>query len=70
MSNDTIFNIEDIGEKIIEKLMLDKQIDEVIATDLFFNSATFADLETEITQLRKLSLPEIYEILKLELKKQ
>jgi len=70
MSNDTIFNIEDIGEKIIEKLMLDKQIDEVIATDLFFNSATFADPETEVTQLRKFSLPEIYEILKLELKKQ
>ena len=70
ISNDTIFDIEDIGEKIIEKLMLDKQIDEIIATDLFFNSATFADLETEATQLRKFSLSEIYEILKLELKKQ
>ena len=70
MSNDTIFDIEDIGEKIIEKLMLDKQIDEVLATDLFFNSTTFTDLETESTQLRKLSWQEIYEILKLELKKQ
>ena len=67
MSNDTIFDIEDIGEKIIEKLMLDKQIDEVLATDLFFNSVTFADLETETTQLRKLSLPEIYKLLLSEL---
>ena len=70
MSNDTIFGIEDIGEKIIEKLMLDKQIDEVLATDLFFNSATFVELETESTQLYQLSWQEIYEVLKLELKKQ
>ena len=69
MSNDTIFDIEGIGEKIIEKLMLDKEIDEVLATDLFFNSTTFIELETEATQLHKLSWQEIYEILKLELKK-
>ena len=67
MSNDAIFDIEDIGEKIIEKLMLDNQIDEVLATDLFFNSTTFAELEIETTHLYKLSWQEIYEILKLEL---
>ena len=68
MSNDTIFDIEDIGEKIIEKLMLDKNIDEVLATDLFFNATTFAELENETTKLYKLSWQEIYEMLKMELK--
>lgn len=67
VSNDIVFDIEDIGEKIIEKLMLDKNIDEILATDLFFNSATFAALEDKATQLNKRSWQEIYKMLHDEL---
>ena len=42
--------------------------DETLATDLFFNSTTFAKLENGNTQLHKLSWQEIYKMLKLELK--
>ncbi|MDR0368599.1 MAG: DUF3990 domain-containing protein [Bacteroidales bacterium] len=68
VSNNTLFDIEDIGEKIIEKLMLDKKMNEVLATELFFTSAIFAELENEAAQLHKCSWQEIYEMLNLELK--
>jgi len=47
--------------------MLDNQIDETQATDIFYNSETFAQLSDESTELYKHSWQEIYEILKKEL---
>ena len=57
-----------IGEAIIEKLMIDNEIDELQATDLFYNSNTFTQLAEESTKLYKKSWQEIYEMLKKELK--
>jgi hypothetical protein len=67
-NNYPVWNIEDIGESLLEKLMLDTQIDEEKAADLFYSSDTFALLEDENTQLYLKSWQEIYEILKQELK--
>jgi len=54
---------------LVEQLMLDNQIDETQAADLFYNSETFAQLADESTVLHKKSKQEIYEILKKELKR-
>ena len=67
-SIDYLFNIEDIGEIIIESLMLDYSIDEEKATDIFFSSQTFTQLSNETNKLFKKSWQEIYELLKVELK--
>lgn len=64
---DALFNIEDIGERIIGTLMLDYDIDEEKATDIFFSSQTFLQLSDESTQLFKKNWQEIYELLKQEL---
>ncbi|NDV82469.1 DUF3990 domain-containing protein [Bacteroides sp. 51] len=64
---DVLFNIEDIGERIIGTLMLDYDIDEEKATDIFFSSQTFLQLSDESTQLFKKNWQEIYELLKQEL---
>jgi len=48
--------------------MLDLNIDEEKATDLFYNSGTFGKLADESTGLYKKPWQEIYEILKIELK--
>jgi hypothetical protein len=48
--------------------MLDNRIDEVKATDLFYNSETFARLADESAGYYKKSWTEIYEMLKKELK--
>ena len=53
---------------LVEQLMLDNQIDETQAADLFYNSETFAQLADESTVLYKKSNQEIYEMLKKELK--
>jgi hypothetical protein len=55
-----------INEKVIEKLILDNQTDKEQATDLFYNSNTFAQLADESTLLYKKSWQEIYEMLKFE----
>jgi hypothetical protein len=60
-------NIADIGEPLLEQLMLDKQIDEEMATDLFYSSATFAQLTDETTKLYEKPWQQIYEMLKKEL---
>jgi len=52
---------------LVEQLMLDNQIDETQAADLFYNSETFAQLADESTVLYKKSNQEIYEMLKKEL---
>jgi hypothetical protein len=66
--NKPVWNIEDIGESLLEKLMLDARTDEVKAADLFYNSNTFALLEDENTQLYLKPWQDIYEMLKQELK--
>jgi len=53
---------------LVEQLMLDNQIDETRAADLFYNSKTFAQLADESAVLYKKSNHEIYEMLKKELK--
>jgi len=60
--------IVDISEPIIENLMLDLNIDEEKATDLFYTSKTFVQLADEKTELYKKVWQEIYEFLKIELK--
>jgi hypothetical protein len=61
-----ILQIEDL---LVEQLMLDNRIDETQATDMFYNSETFAQLTDESTGLYCKPWREIYEILKTELKK-
>jgi hypothetical protein len=59
--------ISHIGEPLLEKLMLDNQIDEIKATDWFYNSETFTRLANESTELYLKPWQEIYEMLKEEL---
>jgi hypothetical protein len=66
VENEHVWKIEEIGEPLLEKLMLDFQIDEVQAADLFYNSKIFIQLEDETTKLYLKSWQEIYEILKTE----
>ena len=66
-SMDHLFSIEDIGEAIIESLILNYGVDEEKATDVFFTSQTFTLLSNESTRLFKKSWQEIYEMLKTEL---
>jgi len=61
-------NIIMISEPIIENLMLNFNIGEEQATDLFYTSKTFAQLSNEYTELFKKSWQEVYELLKDELK--
>jgi len=53
-------------QRLLEKLMLDFQIDEVQAADLFYSSKTFIQLEDETTELYLKPWQEIYELLKKE----
>ncbi|MDR0738479.1 MAG: DUF3990 domain-containing protein [Prevotellaceae bacterium] len=66
--NEPVWNIEDISESLLEALMLDNQIDEAKAADLFYNSNTFAQLEDENSKLNLRPWQEIYKMLKKELK--
>ena len=58
--------ITDISEPLIEKLMLDQNIDEIKAIDIFYASKTYTQLADETTELYKKSWQEIYKMLKLE----
>ena len=60
-------NIMDIAEPLVEQLMLDLQIDETKAADLFYSSATFTQLANPDTQLYKKEWQEIFQMLKNEL---
>ena len=60
-----ILQMEDL---LVEQLMLDNQIDETQATDIFYNSETFAQLSDESTGFYKRPWQEIHEMLKKELK--
>jgi hypothetical protein len=63
-----LFNVEDIGEAIIESLMLNYDIDEDKATDIFFSSQIFSQLSEETTKLYERPWQEIYKMLTEELK--
>ena len=69
LNNTSISMFAHIGEPLLEKLMLDFDIDEMKATDLFYNSDTLAKLTDETTDFYKKTWQEIYEILKIELNK-
>jgi hypothetical protein len=58
-----ILQMEDL---LVEQLMIDNQIDETQATDIFYNSKTFAQLADESTEFFKRPWQEIYEMLKKE----
>jgi hypothetical protein len=65
--NDSIFDIEDCAESIVEQLMLDYNFDEEKATDIFFSSNVFAQLSDEDAKLYLKNWKEIYDLLKKEL---
>jgi hypothetical protein len=67
INNDKTLNIMHIGEPLVEKLMLDNQIDEIKAADLFYNSHTFTRLADETTEFHKKDWEEIYTLLLEEL---
>jgi hypothetical protein len=62
------YEIAEIGEPLIEQLIIDFNIDEETATDKFFSSNTFVKLADENTDFYKKTWQEIYEHLKQELK--
>jgi hypothetical protein len=64
---DINFAIEDISEAIVEQIMLDLQIEEEKATDIFYSSATFGQLADTNTKLYKKDWQKIYQMLKKEL---
>ena len=58
--------IERASEKIVEQLVLEKNISEIKASDYLFNSKTYIQLTDISTGLYKKTWQEIYEILKKE----
>jgi hypothetical protein len=58
----------DICELLIERLMLDNNIDEETATDILYTSGTFDRLSNKTTGVYQTPWHEIYEMLKSELK--
>jgi hypothetical protein len=65
-TKDIEYEIAEISEPLIEKFILDFNIDEETATDKFFSSNTFAKLADEAIELYKKTWQEIYELLKQE----
>jgi hypothetical protein len=61
-------DISRISEPLVEQLIIDNQIDETQATDLFYNSKTFEKLANESTLFYKKTWQDIYILLKEELK--
>jgi hypothetical protein len=68
MDDTPVWEIETIGESLLETLMLDRNIDEATATDLFYTSGTFARLIDKTTALYLKPWTEIYRLLLQELK--
>ena len=62
------YNVSEISEPIIEQLMVDLNVDEENATDIFYTSETFSLLSSESQEYYKKDWTEIYEMLKKELK--
>ncbi|MDR1897314.1 MAG: DUF3990 domain-containing protein [Prevotellaceae bacterium] len=68
VENTDIYRMEDIGEPLVEQLMLDFQTDEMKAAEMFYASSVFTQLANISTQLYQKPWQEIYEMLKKELK--
>ena len=66
---DIEYELSEIGKALLEKFVFDFNFDEEKATDVFYSSKTFGKLANESTELYKKPWQEIYEMLKLELKK-
>ena len=64
------YEIAEIGEQLLKKLVLEQRIDEEKAADLFYSSDTFGKLADASTEHYKKSWQEIYELLNMELQKQ
>jgi hypothetical protein len=67
--DDISCEIMNIAEPLLEKLMLDNNINETQAADLFYTSGIFGKLADKSTGLYKKNWHEIYELLKLEIQK-
>jgi len=63
-----IIKIEDIGEPIVEQLVIDFNLDEKTAADKFFSSHTFSKLADISNLLYEKDWTEIYQLLLNELK--
>jgi len=66
-SFDIDYELSEITEPILGKLMIDCNINEEKAADIFYTSNTFTQLADENTELHKKTWQEIYEMLKTEL---
>lgn len=60
------YDVSEISELIIKQLIINFNIDEENAADIFYTSKTFSELSDKSTEFYKKSWQEIYEILKLE----
>jgi len=60
--------IYDIGDKVVQSLMTEDDINELEAADRYYTSNTYARLSDESTEFYKKTWQEIYELLKQELK--
>ena len=61
--------IYNIGNSIVQSLMIDYNINELEAADIYYTSNTYTQLADESTEFYKKSWQKIYEMLKIELKK-
>jgi hypothetical protein len=66
-SKEVRINLMDISEPLLGRLIMDRNINEDDASDLFYNSDTFAKLSDASTLLHRKSWQEIYELLKNEI---
>ena len=60
--------IYDIGDKVVQSLMTDYNINELDAVDRYYTSNTYTQLANESTEFYKKTWQEIYDLLKQELK--
>jgi len=60
--------IYDIGDKVVQSLMTDYDVNELEAADRYYTSNTYAQLADESTEFYKKTWQEVYELLRQELK--
>ena len=60
--------MERIANDVVKQIIVEKKIDEMQATDIFFGSQTFSELSDKSKGLYLKPWQEIYEMLKKELK--
>ena len=65
---DLEYHVKNIGEPLLEHLMLDHNMDEVRATNVFYTSDTFAQLADAASGLHLRPWQEIYAMLRAEMK--